>query len=165
MESTSAEPGRKVAYSRDIGWRVVWQKVGMGLTFREIASRLQIATGTAHRIFARFQDTGEVSPISGRGQRPTCRKLDDLHEIYILGMVADNPALYLSEIVRNISNATNVFVDGSTVCRVLGRHRYTRKKIVQVAKQRCTEYRAQFMVEVFNYRKEMFVFVDETGSD
>lgn len=23
-----------------------------------------------------------------------------------------------------------------------------------------TEYRAQFMVEVFNYRKEMFVFVD-----
>ena len=62
MESTSAEPGRKAAYSRDIGWRVVWQKVGMGLTFREIASRLQIATGTAHHIFERFQDTGDVSP-------------------------------------------------------------------------------------------------------
>lgn len=40
-----------------------------------------------------------------------------------------------------------------------------RIKIVQVAKQRCMEYRAQFVVEVFNYRKKMFVFVDETGSD
>ena len=60
MENTSAEPGRKVAYSRDIGWRVVWQKVGMGLTLRQIASRLQIATGTAHRIFARFQDTRDM---------------------------------------------------------------------------------------------------------
>ena len=166
MENTSAEPGRKVAYSRDIGWRVVWQKVGMGLTFRQIASRLQIATGTAHRIFARFQDTGDISPKPRHGQRrPACRKLDDLHEIYILGMIADNPGLYLSEIARNISDATNVLVDGSTVCRLLHRHGCTRKKIVQVAKQRCVEYRARFMIEAFNYRKEMFVFVDETGSD
>ena len=59
----------------------------------------------------------------------------------------------------------NVVVVSSTVCRVLHRNGSTRKKIVQVAKQRCTEYRAKFMVEVFNYRKEMFVFVDETGSD
>ena len=166
MERTSAEPGRKMAYSRDIGWRVVWQKIGMGLTFRQIAARLQIATGTAHRIFMRFRETGDVSPTSRRAQpRLGCRKLDDLHEVYILGLVADNPGLYLSEIARSISDATNVVVDGSTVCRVLHRNGYTRKKIVQVAKQRCTEYRAKFMVEVFNYRKEMFVFVDETGSD
>ena len=166
MEKTSAEPGRKVAYSRDIGWRVIWQKVGMGLTFRQIASRLQIATGTAHRIFARFQDTGDISPKPRHGQRrPACRKLDDLHEIYILGMIADNPGLYLSEIARNISDATNVLVDGSTVCRLLHRYGCTWKKIVQVAKQRCVEYRARFMIEAFNYPKEMFVFVDETGSD
>ena len=68
MERTSAEPGRKVAYSRDIGWRVVWQKIGMGLTFRQIAARLQIATGTAHRIFMRFRETGDVSPTSRRAQ-------------------------------------------------------------------------------------------------
>ena len=92
MASTSAEPGRKAAYSRDICGRVVWQKVGMGLTYRQIASRLQIGTGTAHRILQRFRDTGDVSPSKRHGQlQPTCRKLDDLHEIYILGMVADNP--------------------------------------------------------------------------
>ena len=39
------------------------------------------------------------------------------------------------------------------------------KEVVQVAKQRWVEYGAQFMVEVFDYRKEMFVLVDETGSD
>ena len=138
----------------------------MGLTFRQIASRLQIATGTAHRIFARFQDTGDVSPLSRQGKcRPTIRKLDELHEVYVLGMIADNPSLYLSEIVKRINEATNVSVDGSTVCRLLHRNGCTRKKIVHVAKQRCVEYRARFLIEAMHYRKEMFVFVDETGSD
>ena len=166
MAGTSAEPGRKTAYSQDIGWRVVWQKAGMGLTFRQIASRLQIATGTAHRIFKRFHDTGDISPSKHHGRRrTTSRKLDDLHELYILGLVADNPGLYLSEISRKITEATNVSVDGSTVCRLLHRNGYTRKKIVQVAKQRCVDYRARFIAEIFHYQKEMFVFVDESGSD
>ena len=153
--ASSAESGRRAPYSRDIIWRVVWQKVGMGMTFRQIVSRLQIATGTAHRIFARFQDTGDISPLSRRGKcRSTIRKLDELHEVYVLGMIADNPSLYLSEIVKRINEATHVSVDGSTVCRLL-----------HVAKQRCVEYRARFLVEAMEYRKEMFVFVDETGSD
>ena len=88
----------------------------MGLTYRQIASRLQIGTGTAHRILQRFRDTGDVSPSKRHGQlRPTCRKLDDLHEIYILGMVADNPGMYLKEITRKITEATDISVDGSTV--------------------------------------------------
>ena len=33
MQSTSADPGHKVAYSRDIAWQVVWQKVDMELMF------------------------------------------------------------------------------------------------------------------------------------
>ena len=39
------------------------------------------------------------------------------------------------------------------------------KKIVQTAKQRCVEYRAGFMADVFAYKKEMLVFIDETESD
>ena len=77
--SFSAEPGRTAGYSRDIGWRVIRQKVGMGLTFRQVAFRLQIAVSTAHRIFVRFRDTGDLSHTSNR-------KLDELHELYILGM-------------------------------------------------------------------------------
>ena len=56
-------------------------------------------------------------------------------------------------------------VDGSTVCRLLHRNGFTRKKIVQAAKQRCIEYRARFMADIFAYSKDMFFFIDETGSD
>lgn len=39
------------------------------------------------------------------------------------------------------------------------------QKIVQAAKQRCIVYRARFMADIFAYNKDMFVFIDETGSD
>jgi len=36
----------------------------MGLSFRDIATRLQIGLGTAHRIYKKFEETGEVAPIN-----------------------------------------------------------------------------------------------------
>lgn len=81
----------------------------MGLSFREIASRLQIGVGTAHRIYTRFVDTGEVSPAPRR-PRPDSRKLDDLHELFIIAIIAENPTLYLSEICSKIYEITNVTV-------------------------------------------------------
>ena len=56
LSKTSAEPARTAAYSSDIGWRVVWQRAGMGLSFRDIATRLQIGLGTAHRIYMHVQE-------------------------------------------------------------------------------------------------------------
>ena len=47
--------------------------------------------------------------------------------------------------------ATNV-VNGSIVCRLLRRNGFTRKKIVQTTKQRCSEYRARFMADIFVYK-------------
>ena len=88
---TSAEPS---AYSTDIGWRVVWQRIGMGLTYKEIAYRLQIAVGTAHRL---YESTGDVAPLK-RAERYELRKLDNLHEIYIIGLICENPAIYLHEV-------------------------------------------------------------------
>ena len=68
----------------------------------------------------------------------------------------ENPGLYLDEIKLKIKDATRLTVSGSTIFG------YTRKKILQVAQQRCTEYRGAFMAEVF---QNFFVWVDETGSD
>lgn len=42
MSVVSAEPGRTTAYSSDIGWRVVWQRLGMEVTFEQIGKQLQI---------------------------------------------------------------------------------------------------------------------------
>ena len=41
----SAEPGRKAPYSIDLRHRMIWQKIGMGLTFRGVARNLNVAVG------------------------------------------------------------------------------------------------------------------------
>ena len=161
---TSAEPARTTAYSPDIGWRVVWQRIGMGLGFKEIAIRLQIGVGTAHRLYARYVDTGDVAPKM-QPARPDARKLDNFHELYIIALVHGNPALYLHEICAKIVEATGITVSGSTVCKVLHRNGFTRKKLVKVATQRSTEHRGAFMANILQYPRDFLVWVDETGSD
>lgn len=136
----------------------------MGLSFREIASRLQIGVGTAHRIYTKFVDTGEVSPAPRR-PRPDSRKLDDLHELFIIAIIAENPTLYLSEICSKIYEITNVTVSASTVCRVLHKNGCSRKKLSKVAKQRSSLYREDFMAYILQYSRDFFVWTDETGTD
>ena len=96
---SSAEPGRKTAYSADIGWRVVWRRIGMEQNYSEIGSKLQIASSTAHRIFTRFKVTGDVVPGT-QPPRSLQRKLDDHHELLIIGILLDNPCVYLREICK-----------------------------------------------------------------
>ena len=48
LVAMSAEPGRKKAYSGDIRWRVVYQRIGMHLTFEAIARNLNIKHSTPH---------------------------------------------------------------------------------------------------------------------
>ena len=57
-----AEPGKKTAYSVDLRWRVVWQRLVLDLPLKAIASNLSIFAGTVHNIYKRFEDTGEVDP-------------------------------------------------------------------------------------------------------
>lgn len=161
---TSIEPARTQPYSPDIGWRIVWQRSGMGLSFKDIASRLQIGVGTAHRIYTRFVITGDVAPTP-RSARPDSRKLDDLHELFILAIISQNPTLYLREICSQIFEVTSVTVSASTVCRVLHRNGCTRKKLTKIAKQRSTIYRGDFMAYVLQYPRDFFVWTDETGTD
>lgn len=64
-----------------------------------------------------------------------------------------------------IKEATGVTVSASTICRILKKNGFTRKKVQNVAKQRSIEYRAQFRAHSMLYRMDQFVWVDETGSD
>ena len=52
-----------------------------------------------------------------------------------------------------------------TVCKLLARYGYTRKKMKRIALQRNIDYRGAFMAEVCQYSRDMFIWVDETGSD
>lgn len=136
----------------------------MGQSFKEIGDTLQIASSTAHRIFSRFKVTGSVAAMA-QPLRPQHRKLDDYHELLIIGIILDNPCVYLREICSKIKEATGVIISGATVCRVLKRNGITRKKVQHVAKQRCMEYRAQFRARTMLYSRDFFVWVDESGSD
>ena len=78
---SSAEP---TVYSKDLAIRVVWQGLGMELTFREIAKRLQIGIGTAYRLYNGYVVMGEFSPLDHSRSRPERRKLDELHELYVI---------------------------------------------------------------------------------
>ena len=107
----------------------------MELKFKEIAVRLHIGVGTAHRLYTRYINTGDVSPKK-QPARPDCRKVDDLHELYIIGLIHENPAIYLHEICSKVYETTGMLVSRATVCQVLRRNGFSRKKLTKVALQR-----------------------------
>ena len=138
----SAEPGRKTAV--DLRWRVVWQKIGMELSYRRIAQNLNVAVGTVYNTFKLFERTGSVEAKEPR-KRPELCKLDYHHQLYVVTLVLEQPNLYLSELCSAIKEITNIQVSPSTVCRLLARYGLTRKKIQYVAAQRSLEYRAYIL--------------------
>ena len=155
--ATSVEPSRRAAYGRDIAVRVIWQRLGMNLKFRDIAKRLQIG---AYRLYRRYIETSKFSPRKC-SRRPGVRKLVELHELYIIAILMENPGLYLTEICHKIFTATGVSVSGATVCRVLQRNGYTRKKIVNIPRQRCVSYRGSYI----EFSGLFSNWLDETGKD
>ena len=162
--ATSAEPGRKAPYAIDLRWRIVWQRIGMDLTFRDIASNLNISHGTAHGIYKRFEETGDIAATK-MPSRPDVRKLDKNAEILLIGIILSNPRLQLSELCASINHIMGIVVSPSTVCRLLAKYGFTRKKIQRIAKQRCSDMRGQFMARILQFPPHMLVFLDETGCD
>ena len=160
----SAEPARKKAYNIDLRWRIVYQRIGMNLIFDKIARNLNIATSTAHRIYHLFESTNSVSPTPPR-RRPEVRALSQSAEIYVIGVVLENPSMFLHEVCNEVQDLYDILVSPSTLCRLLKFYGITRKKIRQVALQRCAALRGAFMSQCLFFNQEMFVFMDETGSD
>ena len=142
----------------------MWQRAGMDLTFREIGNRLNIAPSTVHAIYKLFEEKGDVA-ANKQPSRPHSRRLDVHQEVLILSMIMECPTMYLHELCREVDKVSQVTVSEATVCRVLRRNGLTRKKVRQVALQRSLVERGLFMALVLAFPREMFVFVDESGSD
>lgn len=135
----------------------------MDLSFRQVSCNLNISVGTAYNIFKLFEATGDVA--STKPDRTDTRVLTGHEELMVVGLLLDNPALYLSEVCQKVSDITNVVVSAPTLCRIIHRHGLTRRKIQQIALQRSSQYRGKFMAEVQMYKPEQFVWIDETGCD
>lgn len=96
---TSAERARTTAYSPDIRWRMVWLRISLEMSIKSIAKRLQVGVATVYRILSRFESTGDVRPTT---RTTRYRKLDELHDLYVIGLVAENPGLYLEEMCQKM---------------------------------------------------------------
>ena len=92
----SAEQGRKAPYSADMGWRMVWQRFGMELTYTEISGRLNVAVSTVHSTCKKFENTGDVQS-SKQPLRPQSHKLDENHERLLLAILIETPTLHLQK--------------------------------------------------------------------
>ena len=160
----SAEPVKRCAYSADIRWRIVYQRIGMNLGYEKIARNLNVSVSTAYRIYHLFLSTDSANPKPPR-KRPEVRTLSPSLEIYVISVVMANPSKFLFEICSEIKEFFDIVVCPSIVCRLLKVHGLTRKKIQQVALQRCDKLRGAFMSQCFFFHPDKFVFLDETGCD
>ena len=163
MMATSAEPGHKAPYSNDIRWRIVWQRFGMKLSLRKIAENLNVALGTTYNVCKLFEDTGSVNCASIHNENKNI--LNDRQELWIMGLLVDNPSLYLGELCQKVYHMFDIEVSPLTICRLIHRHGFTRKQIQQVACQRSSEHRAEFMAAVLMFSADKFIWIDETGCD
>lgn len=162
---TSAEPARRAPYSDDIRWRIVWQRLAMDLPYWKIARNLSIGVGTAYNVFKTFEHSGEVSNSSKR-ERTDLRALTASEEMFVIGLVLESPCLYLRELCQRVEETSGLSVSVSTICRLLRRHGFSRKKVQKVALERNIEYRTHFMADMLaHYAREKLVWLDEMGSD
>ena len=163
--SRSAEPGRRTAYSVDLRWRVMYQRLAKELSFEAIAQNLRILHSTTCRFYALFEATGDVEPSCHQKRKSVLKKLDERTEVYAVGLLLERPTLFFEEVCQELQEALGISVSPPTVCRVLKSYGITRKKVRQIASQRCDVLRDAFLAQCFMFTADKFVWIDESGSD
>lgn len=86
-------------------------------------------------------------------------------KLVVLHIVLENPGIYLREIQSKVEHLTGSDLSLSTICHLLQKQHFSRKKMKLIATQRDEFTRAIYAAEVSLYNPEMFIFLDETGSD
>ena len=90
-----------------------------------------MAVSTVRSTCKKVENTGDVQ-LSKQPLQPQSRKLDANHEQLLLAVLMETPTLYLHEMCKHILDTTGVVVLEATICRLLRRHGFTRKKIRHV---------------------------------
>ena len=166
MAGTSCEPDRTADYSEDLRWRMVYQRIGVGRSYREIAESLNVDQSTVMRTVALFEETGDVQKRRYPSNDGTT-KLTDLGKVILLEVVISKPGIYLREVREELKQTTGIDVNESTICRFLKDSGFTRQKMKLAAQQRSELLRSQYIIDMSVYQghPEFFIFVDEMGSD
>ena len=116
----------------------------MDLPYWKIARNLNISVGTTYNVFKAFESSGEVSCNPPQDRRDS-RSLTSSEEMFVVGLVFENPCLYLRELCQQVQDISGLSVSVSTICRLLRRHGLSRKSQESP--------------------REQLVWIDEMGSD
>ena len=87
---STAEPGRQGPYDKDLRWRIIYQRIGMNLTYNKISSNLNVSIATSQRIYSKFVQTGTIDRIK-LAERRDVRRLDEHQELLVIGMILNKP--------------------------------------------------------------------------
>ena len=136
---TSYEPQRSSFYSKDLRWHMVYQRLGLGLTFKTIGNNLGVDSSTVHRAVERYLSTGDLEKkkYDASGLK---RKLTDEMKYFIIHVVLDNPGIMLHEVQKEINDAFTTDVSEGTICKAL--HQLNLKKCVLLphSKMTCSDH-------------------------
>ena len=160
----TCEPKRCNAYSDDLRWRMIYQRCALGLTYETIATSLCVDKATVSRTVDLFERTGGVMKKAYDGVNLP-RKLTDTVQFIILHLVLERPGILLREIQAEIKYLAGQELAASTICRFLHRQGFSRQKMQLIAFQRDEALRLTYATEVSIYKADMFIFLDETGTD
>ena len=162
----SCEHSRTRAYDEDLRWRIVYQHYALEYSNVRIADNMNIDSSTVSRILSLFEETGDVEKRPHPcGQAHHQQKLTTIDQLFIIQVVLDRPGVYLHELRQCLLMETGTSVSESTICRFLHTNGFTRQKLSRVAVQRNDDIIVTFLSNISLFKREMFVFVDKTGSD
>jgi len=108
----------------------------------------------------RFRATGDVAKVR---RNPGKKCLSHREELLVIGLILENSGYYLREVCGMIEETCGQIVSPSTVCRIIHKHGFIRKKLLHSAKQRSLQYRGEYLAEIQLYHPDCFVFINETG--
>ena len=162
---TSYEPARSSAYSDDLRWRMVYQRMALGYTFDQISKKSRGRQVNCSKNSSSFQKTTGSVHKRPYPKEKAARKLTPPAQMFVLHLVLQKPGIYLHEIQKELEVTLLVEFSLSTLCTFLHKSGFTRQRMRTVALQQDAMLREHFSSEVSVYATEMFVFVDETGSD
>ena len=138
MNNTVAfQTDRTQAYDEDLRWRMVYQRYALELTYREIATNLNVDPSTVQRVVQQFEESRTVmkDPYP-KGHNHPSQILTEVDELLIIHLVLDRPSIYLHEIQKELAETTGTAIFVPTLCNFLHKNGFSRKKLGRVALQR-----------------------------
>lgn len=113
------------AYSTDLRQKIIETYEHERISQRQLAQRFRVAPSFIIKLLKQYRETGDLAPKPRPG-RP--RELNEAQMETVQALVEANPDWTLDELRAKVAQTCGVTVSRSTMCRVMKRLQFTRKK-------------------------------------